>query len=105
MARGRPLPPLTISPDTREELALMARSRSLPAGLVCHVLDRHQLPLASAQDRHRVQQCLGWCPEASDPLQTCQHNTFHEVPLTEQKEDQGRNRDRGRRSHQQFPIG
>ena len=34
MARGRPLKPLAISPDTREELASMARSRSLPAGLV-----------------------------------------------------------------------
>ena len=45
------------------------------------------------------------CPEASDPLQACQNNTFHEVPLTEQKEDQGWNRYRGRRSHQQFPIG
>ena len=34
MARGRPLKPLAISPDTRAELASMARSRSLPAGLV-----------------------------------------------------------------------
>ena len=34
MARGRPLKPLAVSPDTREELASMARSRSLPAGLV-----------------------------------------------------------------------
>ena len=34
MPRGRPLPPLTVSPDTRAELASMARSRSLPAGLV-----------------------------------------------------------------------
>ena len=34
MARGRPLKPLAISQDTREELASMARSRSLPAGLV-----------------------------------------------------------------------
>ncbi|MXZ43081.1 MAG: helix-turn-helix domain-containing protein, partial [Caldilineaceae bacterium SB0666_bin_21] len=35
MARGRPLQPLEVSPDTREELASLARSRSLPAGLVC----------------------------------------------------------------------
>ncbi len=34
MPRGRPLPPLTVSPDARAELASMARSRSLPAGLV-----------------------------------------------------------------------
>ena len=34
MARGRPLKPLAVSRDTREELASMARSRSLPLGLV-----------------------------------------------------------------------
>ena len=34
MARGRPLPPLAVSQDTREELEARARSRSLPAGLV-----------------------------------------------------------------------
>ena len=34
MARGRPLKPLAVSQDTREELASPARSRSLPAGLV-----------------------------------------------------------------------
>ena len=34
MARGRPLQPLEVSPDTREELEALARSRSLPAGLV-----------------------------------------------------------------------
>ena len=34
MARGRPLPPLAVSQDTREELEALARSRSLPAGLV-----------------------------------------------------------------------
>ena len=34
MARGRPLKPLAVSQDTREELASLARSRSLPAGLV-----------------------------------------------------------------------
>ena len=34
MAKGRPLQPLEVSRDTREELASMARSRSLPAGLV-----------------------------------------------------------------------
>ena len=34
MARGRPLKPLAVSWDTHEELASMARSRSLPAGLV-----------------------------------------------------------------------
>ena len=34
MARGRPLKPLEVSPDTRAELASLARSRSLPAGLV-----------------------------------------------------------------------
>ena len=34
MPRGRPLSPLTVSPDMRGELASMARSRSLPAGLV-----------------------------------------------------------------------
>ena len=34
MAKGRPLQPLAVSRDTREELASMARSRSLPAGLV-----------------------------------------------------------------------
>ena len=34
MARGRPLKPLEVSQDTREELASLARSRSLPAGLV-----------------------------------------------------------------------
>ena len=34
MARGRPLPPLTISPEVRGELESLARSRSLPAGLV-----------------------------------------------------------------------
>ena len=35
MARGRPLKPLEVSRDTREELEALARSRSLPAGLVC----------------------------------------------------------------------
>ncbi len=34
MAKGRPLKLLAVSPDTREELASLARSRSLPAGLV-----------------------------------------------------------------------
>ncbi len=34
MARGRPLQPLAVSQDTREELASRTRSRSLPAGLV-----------------------------------------------------------------------
>ena len=34
MARGRPLKPLAVSQDTREELEALARSRSLPAGLV-----------------------------------------------------------------------
>ncbi len=34
MARGRPLPPLEVSQDTRAELASLTRSRSLPAGLV-----------------------------------------------------------------------
>ena len=34
MARGRPLQPLEVSRDTREELVSLARSRSLPAGLV-----------------------------------------------------------------------
>ncbi len=34
MARGRPLPPLAVSQDTREALEALARSRSLPAGLV-----------------------------------------------------------------------
>ncbi len=34
MTRGRPLKPLALSQDTREELASLARSRSLPAGLV-----------------------------------------------------------------------
>ena len=34
MARGRSLKPLEVSQDTREELASMARSRSLPVGLV-----------------------------------------------------------------------
>ena len=34
MSRGRPLPPLTVSPEARGELASLARSRSLPAGLV-----------------------------------------------------------------------
>ena len=45
MARGLPLPPLTVSPDAREELASMARSRSLPAGLVC----RAQIVLLCAE--------------------------------------------------------
>ena len=40
MARGRPLPPLTVSPDVREEFASLARSRSLPAGLVSARPDR-----------------------------------------------------------------
>ena len=34
MARGLPLKPLAVSRDMCEELASMARSRSLPAGLV-----------------------------------------------------------------------
>ncbi len=34
MARGRPLKPLAVSQDTREELEALACSRSLPAGLV-----------------------------------------------------------------------
>ena len=34
MARGRPLKPLQLSGDAREELQSLARSRSLPAGLV-----------------------------------------------------------------------
>ena len=34
IARGRPLKPLEVSRDTREELPSLARSRSLPAGLV-----------------------------------------------------------------------
>ena len=34
MARGRPLKPLAVSQDTREELESLARSHSLPAGLV-----------------------------------------------------------------------
>ena len=34
MAKGRPLKPLDVSPDTRGELEALARSRSLPAGLV-----------------------------------------------------------------------
>ena len=34
MARGRPLKPLAVSQDTHEELASMARSRSLPVDLV-----------------------------------------------------------------------
>ena len=45
MARGRPLQPLTVSRDTREELASMARSRSLPAGLV----QRAQIVLLCAE--------------------------------------------------------
>ena len=34
MARGRPLKPLEVSQGAREELESLARSRSLPAGLV-----------------------------------------------------------------------
>ena len=34
MAKGRPLQPLEVSRDTRGELEALARSRSLPAGLV-----------------------------------------------------------------------
>ena len=34
MSRGRPLKPLEVSPGAREELESLARSRSLPAGLV-----------------------------------------------------------------------
>ena len=34
MPRGRPLKPLVVSPETREELESLARSHSLPVGLV-----------------------------------------------------------------------
>ena len=45
MARGRPLKPLEVSQDTREEIESLARSRSLPAGLVC----RAQIVLLCAE--------------------------------------------------------
>ena len=35
MARGRPLKPLTMSQEVREELESLVRSRSQPASLVC----------------------------------------------------------------------
>jgi hypothetical protein len=34
MALGRPIPPIDLAPELKEELQSMARSRSLPYGLV-----------------------------------------------------------------------
>ena len=57
MARGRPLQPLAVSPDTREELASMARSRSLPAGLVSRA--RIVLLCAEGLDNKTVAERVG----------------------------------------------
>ena len=45
MPRGRPLPPLVLDDDQREQLQAVARSTSLPHGLVL----RARMILASAE--------------------------------------------------------
>ena len=66
-ARGCPLKPLEVGPDTREELEALARSRSLPADLVCRakfvLLCAKGLDNSAVAERVRVsRQTVGlWC--------------------------------------------
>ena len=57
MARGRPTPPITLTPETQGQLESMSRSRSLPHGLV----RRAQIILMGAEGRNNqtIAQAIG----------------------------------------------